>query len=137
MSGKMENVNEIFEEQIMNKLIIEEYIKQFEPEIQTIFYHLYGENLEAIPEDLLQNPERAEKFFELLLTIHNVKHQKLILMRFGFVTGSPMTVQEVADEFSISRDRVRQIESRFLRRIRYSFKNCANLEKTLDSGDEF
>ena len=134
---KMADMNETFEEEIMNKLIIEEYIKRFDPEIQKIFYHLYGENLEAIPEDLLHNVERAEKFFEILLTVHNVKHQKLILMRFGFVTGSPMTVQEVADEFGIRRERVRQIESLFLRRIRYSFRNFANLEKALDSSDEF
>lgn len=137
MSEKMENTNKTFEEHIMNKLIIEEYIKQFDPEIQAIFYHLYGENLEAIPEYLLHNVERAEKFFEVLLTVRNPKHQKIILMRFGFVTGSPMALQEVAEEFGMRRERVRQIESVFLRRIRYSFRNVDNLEKALDSDDEF
>ena len=133
----MADINEKFEEQIMNKLIIEEYIKQFAPEIQEIFYLLYGEQLEAVPEYLLHNVERAEKFFEVLLTVRNPKHQKIILMRFGFVTGSPMTLQEVAEEVGMRRERVRQIESVFLRRIRYSFKNVANLENDLDSDDEF
>ena len=130
----MADMNEKFEEEIMNKLVVEEYIKQFDAEIQEIFYHLYGVHLEGIPEELLHNVERAEKFFERLLTLHNTKYQKIILMRFGFLTGSPMTVQEVADEFGITRERVMQIDSLFLRRKK-CFGRTAKLEKYLDSGD--
>lgn len=39
----------------------------------------------------------------------------MILMRFGIETGSPMTLEEVAERFGVTRERVRQVESKFLR----------------------
>lgn len=52
---------------------------------------------------------------ELLLKLKDVKSQKIILMRYGIATGLPMTPEEVANEFEMTRERVRQIESEFLR----------------------
>ena len=82
----MFEIDEIFEDTIITKISIEEYIKKFEPEIQQIFYDSYGENLENIPKE--GSGYWIVDMLESLLEFKNIKYQKVILMRFGFVTGT-------------------------------------------------
>lgn len=113
----MSEINSDFENEIIEKITLEEYIKQFDPEIRNIFYDAYGRSLEAMPQKLLQSNMSMDRLLEGLLKVNNVKSQKIILMRFGFVTGSTMTIEEVATELGITRERVRLIESNFIRRL--------------------
>lgn len=106
------------ENEIIGRITLETYISDFDPEIQNIFFNAYGKNLESMPEALLQTNISMELFLESLLKLTNTKAQMLILMRLGFVSGTPMTIQETAEELNITRERVRQIESSFLRRLR-------------------
>ena len=106
------------EEEIIEKIILAEYISRFDPEIQTIFYDAYGKTLEAMPHTLLQSDLPMERFFEYLLMLKNPQSQRLILMRLGIVSGTPMTLQEIAEELGITRERVRQVENIFRRRMR-------------------
>lgn len=46
------------------------------------------------------------------------RDRKIVTLRFGLATGIPKTLAEVAREFGISRERVRQIQERALKRIR-------------------
>lgn len=46
------------------------------------------------------------------------RDQKIVSLRFGLTNGFPRTLAEVAKEFGISRERVRQIQERALGRIR-------------------
>lgn len=46
------------------------------------------------------------------------RDQKIVSLRFGLADGFPRTLAEVAKEFGISRERVRQIQERALTRIR-------------------
>lgn len=46
------------------------------------------------------------------------REQKILDLRFGLTSGIEMTLVEVGKEFFISRDRVRQIEAKALRRLR-------------------
>ena len=101
-------LDEIREDTIM-EIDIEEYIKQFDAEIQKILYDAYGENLAAIPKAVLM----------MLWEINNTKFQKRILMRLGIVTGTPMTLEEVAKELNITKARVRDLEARVLRKFHY------------------
>ena len=114
----MSEVNADFEDEIIEKVILEEDILKFDPEIRNIFYDAYGRSLDAIPRKLLQSNLSMDRFLEGLLSLNNVRSQKIILMRFGFATGSPMALEEVAEELGITRERVRQIESMFMRRFR-------------------
>lgn len=114
----MSEINANFEDEMIERLTLEEYIEKFDPEIRNIFYNAYGKSLEAIPQNLLQSNLSMDRFFEGLLKMNNVRSQKIILMRFGFVTGSPMALEEVAEELGITRERVRQIESMFMGRFR-------------------
>ena len=106
------------ENEIIGRITLETYISDFDPEIQNIFFNAYGKNLESMPEALLQTNVSMELFLESLLKLTNTKAQMLILMRLGFVSGTPMTIQETAEKLEITRERVRQIESSFLRRLR-------------------
>ena len=114
----MSEINADFENEIIERVTIEECIQKFDPEIRNIFYDAYGRSLEAIPQKLLQSNLSMDRFLEGLLKLNNVRSQKIILMRFGFVTGSVMSLQEVAEALGITRERVRQIESMFMGRFR-------------------
>lgn len=114
----MSEISTDFENEIIEKITLEGYIKQFDSEIQNIFYNVYGKSLEAIPQNLLQSNLSMDRFLEGLLSLNNVRSQKIILMRLGIVTGSTMTLQEVAEALGITRERVRQIESMFIGRFR-------------------
>lgn len=105
------------ENEIIEKVMLEGYIKHFDPEIQKIFYHACGSSLDTMPQNLQQSNLSMDRLLEGLLSLNNVKSQKIILMRLGFVTGSTMTLQEVAEELGITRERVRQIESMYMRRF--------------------
>ena len=109
-------INAAFENEIIEKVTLEDYIKQFDPEIQNILYNTYGSSLEAMLQNMPQTNLSPDRFLERLLKMDNVRNQRIILMRFGFVTGSAMTLQEVAEALDIPRERVRQVESMFLRR---------------------
>lgn len=114
----MPEINSDIENKIIEKITLEEYIKQFDPEIRDIFYGAYGRSFETLPQNLLQANLPMERFLKGLLNLNNVRSQKIILMRLGFVTGSTMTLEGVAEVLGITRERVRQIESMFLRRLR-------------------
>ena len=124
----MSEINEILEDAIITKLSIEKYIKEFAPEIQQILYKSYGKNLEALPKEFLNSGDGTEKVLEQLLKLGNTTSQKIILMRFGIMTGTPMTLEEVAKELGMTRERVRQIESKFLR-LHSGYKKKIKLEK--------
>ena len=104
------------EDIISERISVQKLVKKFQPEIQEILYNAYGANLESLPERLNSKTE-MEDMLELLLKLKDVKSQKIILMRYGIATGSPMTLAEVANEFDMTRERVRQIESKFLRLV--------------------
>jgi RNA polymerase primary sigma factor len=73
------------------------------------------------PDEALEgffNKERAVEFLNLL----NKRERKIIDMRFGLTDGETHTLAEIADELGVSRERVRQIESATIKKIRQTFK---------------
>lgn len=55
------------------------------------------------------------------------RDRKIVSLRFGLQNGIPKTLAEVAKEFGISRERVRQIQERALKRIRVKEASSARL----------
>jgi RNA polymerase primary sigma factor len=47
------------------------------------------------------------------------REQKVIQLRFGMVDGQPRTLEEVGSEFGVTRERIRQIESKTLSKLRH------------------
>ena len=47
------------------------------------------------------------------------RESKVIKMRFGLIDGRPRTLEEVGKEFDVTRERIRQIEAKALRKLRH------------------
>ena len=47
------------------------------------------------------------------------REKKILALRFGIVDGSPRTLEEVGNVFKVTRERVRQIEAKALRKLRH------------------
>ena len=54
-------------------------------------------------------------------TLHTLtpREEQTLRLRFGFVDGRPRTLEEVGQEFEITRERIRQIEAKALRKLRH------------------
>ena len=47
------------------------------------------------------------------------REQKVLRLRFGLDDGRPRTLQEVGRQFNVTRERIRQIEAKALRKLRH------------------
>jgi RNA polymerase primary sigma factor len=59
-----------------------------------------------------------EQITRVLKTL-TVREQKVLTLRFGIGDGSPRTLEEVGRVFDVTRERVRQIEAKALRKMRH------------------
>jgi RNA polymerase primary sigma factor len=59
-----------------------------------------------------------EKIEEVLGTL-TPREARVLSMRFGLETGIPYTLEEVGEKFGLTRERIRQIEGKALRRLRH------------------
>ena len=67
--------------------------------------------------------EKAESVFlreeiDQMLQGLNPREREVIVLRFGLETGHPMTLEEVGKRFKVTRERIRQIETAALRKLR-------------------
>jgi RNA polymerase primary sigma factor len=56
---------------------------------------------------------------ERVLDNLSVREQRIIQLRFGLTDGHPRTLEEVGREFGVTRERIRQIESKTLAKLRH------------------
>ena len=59
-----------------------------------------------------------EQLEEVLATL-TPREEQVLRMRFGLKDGKPHTLEEVGKEFDVTRERIRQIESKALRKLRH------------------
>jgi len=59
-----------------------------------------------------------EKMNEVLSTLTD-RERKVLIRRFGLLDGKPKTLEEVGLEFNVTRERIRQIEAKALRKMRH------------------
>ena len=70
-------------------------------------------------------PVDAASFILLQEQLESVLHtlsereKKVIQLRFGLLDGHPRTLEEVGREFGVTRERIRQIESKTLSKLRH------------------
>jgi RNA polymerase primary sigma factor len=70
------------------------------------------------PVDLILDEELHELLQEVLWKLPS-RERQIIDLRFGLSSGDPRTLQEIAEEFGLSRERIRQIEGEVLRKLRH------------------
>ena len=78
-----------------------------------------------IPDESALTPQEAaaqamlkEQLNSVLATL-TPREEKVIRLRFGLDDGRPRTLEEVGDEFEVTRERIRQIEAKALRKLRH------------------
>ena len=70
------------------------------------------------PEEFATNEMLKDEISEVLLTLTE-REEKVIRLRFGLEDGKPRTLEEVGQMFGVTRERIRQIEAKALRKLRH------------------
>ena len=78
-----------------------------------------------IKDDTIVGPEDAAAYSVLqdqigkLLETLTEREQRVLILRFGLQDGRTRTLEEVGKEFNVTRERIRQIEAKALRKLRH------------------
>lgn len=90
---------------------------------------LTGRKMEALPVPEYQQPEMiyekkelAMRLEKILATILSERQQRVLMLRFGIGQEEPLALRKIGELLGISRERVRQIEIKAMKRLRYSAK---------------
>src|SRR6266849_4374141 len=70
------------------------------------------------PDEAVINVNLKERSEHVLRTL-SLREESIIRMRFGLEDGSEHTLEEVGLEFAVTRERIRQIEAKALRKLRH------------------
>ena len=86
------------------------------------------------PAEAVINVNLKEQTANVLRTL-TLREEKVIKMRFGLEDGSEHTLEEVGQCFAVTRERIRQIEAKALRKLRHPSR-CRQLKSFLEYGHE-
>lgn len=70
------------------------------------------------PDDAADFTMLREQLDEILDTLTS-RERKVLELRFGLIDGTPRTLEEVGKEFDVTRERIRQIEAKALRKLKH------------------
>jgi len=79
---------------------------------------LIEDRAQVSPAEAVINANLKERTAHVLRTL-NAREEKIIRMRFGIEDGSERTLEEVGQSFDVTRERIRQIEAKALRKLRH------------------
>ena len=85
----------------------------------------------SVEDEAISNGQHDEIY--KLFKLANLKEReiKVLELRFGLVDGNPRTLEEVGQEFNVTRERIRQIEAKALRKLKHP-KRAGKLKIFLD-----
>jgi len=83
------------------------------------------------PAEAVFESDLASHMHELLETL-TPREQKVLRMRFGIEKKTEHTLEEVGHEFSLTRERIRQIEAKALRKLAHP-TNAKRLKSLIES----
>ena len=72
----------------------------------------------AAPTDVVAGSMLKEQLINVLDTL-TPREEKVLRLRYGIDDGKPRTLEEVGKEFNVTRERIRQIEAKALRKLRH------------------
>ena len=83
------------------------------------------------PSEAVINLNLREQTAEVLKTL-SPREEKIVKMRFGLQDGSEHTLEEVGQHFAVTRERIRQIEAKALRKLKHPSRS-RKLKSFLDT----
>ena len=83
------------------------------------------------PSDATSYTLLREQLMEVLETLTD-REKKVLMLRFGLIDGRAHTLEEVGRTFDVTRERIRQIEAKALRKLRHPSRS-KRLKDFLDS----
>ncbi len=89
------------------------------------------EDKATISPDQYANNELLKEEIDLVLQTLTEREEKVLRLRFGLEDGRTRTLEEVGKEFDVTRERIRQIEAKALRKLKNPTK-CKRLKEFLD-----
>ena len=95
---------------------------------------LIEDRTKVSPAEAVINGNLQERTAHVLRTL-SPREEKIIRMRFGMEDGSEHTLEEVGQSFDVTRERIRQIEAKALRKLRHPSRS-AKLRSLLDGMQE-
>lgn len=91
-----------------------------------------------LPDDEVLSPSDStsynllrEQLMKVLETLTD-REKKVLMLRFGLIDGRPHTLEEVGRTFDVTRERIRQIEAKALRKLRHPSRS-KSLKDFLDN----
>lgn len=92
-------------------------------------YAVVGEDddsylIDFIPDEITNTEEEAgqQELHKVVMDVLDTlsdREKRIVILRFGLDGNDPRTLQEVGKEFNVTRERIRQIEAKALRRLRH------------------
>ena len=89
------------------------------------------EDKEAMSPDQFANNELLKDEINLVLSTLTDREEKVLRLRFGLEDGRTRTLEEVGKEFDVTRERIRQIEAKALRKLKNPTK-CKRLKEFIE-----
>ena len=86
--------------------------------VQEQMQEILEKQQDEIEELRMENRSLKEQLDEVLDTLTE-REQKVLRLRFGMNDGRARTLEEVGKEFDVTRERIRQIEAKALRKLRH------------------
>ena len=73
----------------------------------------------AEPQYVADQNALHQVLMEILLEM-DAREREVVMLRFGLDGEDPMTLEEVGQNYGVTRERIRQIEAKAMRRLRYT-----------------
>ena len=95
-----------------------------------------------IEDQNIQTPGDSATFEGLCRSTHEVlagltsREAKVLRMRFGIEMNTDHTLEEVGKQFDVTRERIRQIEAKALRKLRHPSRS-EKLRTFLEGGEDY
>lgn len=82
---------------------------------------LVNDELPSPDEELMNESLKAE--IKSALNILNEREKEVLKLYFGIETDQPLTLEEIGEKFNLTRERVRQIKEKAIRKLRHNSKS--------------
>lgn len=90
-------------------------------EVNSYMNSLKGDDVDDVEKNL--HADRIRRIIDNAMSGLDERSKQIIKMRFGLSNQDDFTLQDIGDTFSLSRERIRQLESHALRKMRMKINN--------------